>query len=304
MFYKLNMNLHLYLHLIRSALVASVLFCLPAEASQYEQGVGKVYGAAKSIEAMVDICGEAFPATLSANKAAYQQWREQHSSLLNKIELQYAMLRQSWEFLKNNKSIEPQQLKEVHLMIEMMDNLPSLAVEIIKKQIQSNGENFFERFCSNYPAYLTTENANLERRYAKEISLINANEQKHREKELEFQAESCALIAHEARDFARDKLPSIINEARENHPPVPGSIALWTHVAILKKKIDACSHIDRSAIGTNVPLATYLKKHFELFTQLEQFMTQWELDLPNRISDSETTLSRMQELQRDIIAAP
>lgn len=299
--HKLNMHLHFNFHLIRTALVASVLICLTAEANQYDQGAGNVYGAAKSIEVIVGICGESFPRTLSANKAAYRQWREQHSSLLNKIELHYATLKQSLAITSNNKDIEPQQLNEARRMI---DKLPSLIKEMTEKQLQSNGETFFKNFCKNYPTYLTSEHANLEQRYAQEISLINENEQKQREKALEFQAISCALTDKEAQTFARDKLPSIIIEARENHPPVPGSIALWTHVAMLKEKIDACAHIDGSAFDTNVPLAIHFKKHLELFTQLEQFMSQWELVLPNKISNYESTLNHLQELQRDLIATP
>ncbi len=121
--------------------------------------------------------------------------------------------------------------------------------------------------------------------------------------EKQFREVSCGQTADEAKLFAKERLPSIIQAARNNEPNAgPAHIAIWTQVAMLKDKLGACRRVEGNARGTTVPLATYLKPHYDLFSQLDPFMRLWQMQAPKDMSRSEELLNRFEHLQRDLTA--
>ncbi|MFZ3019532.1 MAG: hypothetical protein WA056_13870 [Gallionella sp.] len=300
------MKFHFNLHSMLAILIAGILVNQPVEANEYEQGLSKVYGAAKTIEATVDICGESFPQTLEVNKAAYLKWRERHISLLITVERQQERskqkLRQSWEFAKSDKRIDTEQLAKAGRMLEMLDKLPSIVAGEAKRQYQSKGKIIFESICINYPASIASENANFDQRFAYEISLINANEQKYREMESKAKPELlCTLTIENVNEFSRDQLQLIITKARQNHPFGPDVAVLGRQVTALAMTIDICAFADSD---TKEMSATNLENYIELFTYLEKFMAQWKSELPANISGSDAVLGHIEELRSKILATP
>ena len=128
----------------------------------YADDLSRVYEAPQFIRAIKEACDTNHVPSRAVNDAAYGAWRRRHKALLDELELRFtAMIRgastDEHDYAKNIG-------KYAGAVVQNREEL--------KEQFLAQGAEAVERRCREFPQYLRSADADLNRRYAEELKSI------------------------------------------------------------------------------------------------------------------------------------
>ena len=128
----------------------------------YADDLSRVYEAPQFIRAIKEACDANHAPTRAVNDAAYGAWRRRNKALLDELELRFtAMIRgastDEQDYAKNIG-------KYAGAVVQNREEL--------KEQFLAQGLQEVERRCREFPQYLRSADADLNKRYAEELKSI------------------------------------------------------------------------------------------------------------------------------------
>ena len=129
----------------------------------YYMDFGQVYGATVSIQQYRDICAESFPGVRKQNNDAYFQWRAKYLKFLQELEKHRVAM--AWKEAKGDEK------KHVEVLTKMNASFDRYK-GALREQLNSGGQDGFQRACARYPQYLQSDRGNLEYFYAEQVATV------------------------------------------------------------------------------------------------------------------------------------
>jgi 1,2-phenylacetyl-CoA epoxidase catalytic subunit len=133
-----------------------------ALAGNYADDLSRVYEAPQFIRAIKEACDKSHASSRAVNDAAYGAWRRRNKALLDELELRFtAMIRAA---SSNEQEYAKNVGKYAGAVVQNREEL--------KEQFLAQGTEEIDRRCREFPQYLRSDEADLNKRYAEELKTI------------------------------------------------------------------------------------------------------------------------------------
>ena len=133
-----------------------------AQAGNYADDLSRVYEAPQFIRAIKEACDTSHASTRAVNDAAYGAWRRRNKALLDELELRFTVMIRSAS--SNQQEYAKNVGKYAGAVVQNREEL--------KEQFLAQSAQEIDKRCREFPQYLRSEEADLNKRYAEELKTI------------------------------------------------------------------------------------------------------------------------------------